>query len=525
MPAYEIPITDRARQLAAKMDFKTLLDQAMCPRITEDPDHLYGGVFLGGRLPAEGVRAHSKKALSLGEIKPFVTGDLECGAGVMVPDLTYFQSQMALGAAGEEELAYAIGKASANEGRSVGYDWSFSPCIDLASDVDNPITSVRSSGSRPETILPAARGYLQGMQDAGILATLKHFPGEGQTPYDQHLTTIHNPLSMEDWRKGPGMLYKELISAGAATVMPGHIALPSFEPKGYKNGGPMPATISPKLKNDLLRDELGFKGLIVSDAINMGGIANYGQYYEMCALFWESGGDMLLFPLISERFYSEMNRLRDEGILKEETLRDRVTRLLSVKDKEGILDGRPMPSPQSGKARALSRELSEKSVTLVRDREKTLPLNPDKVKKVLHLVLDCHDVDTYDTKEAARLFSQTLEKNYEQVENRLEADRSSELHFEIFDKKYDAVVVSIFTGPSYANSTIRLRGATARTMMQGWMKLGTPVVFVLHRHPWTYTEFEEAMDCVIATYGSTQDALNVVVEGLKGERKFEGKLP
>lgn len=525
MPAYEIKISDRAKKLASTMDFHALLDQAMCPRVMTAPTRLFGGIFLGGRIKADELRAQVVAAHALPGIRPIITGDLECGAGVMVPDLSYFQSQMALGAAGDEKLAYAIGLASAQEGRSVGYDWSFSPCVDIASDPDNPITSVRSPGSRPETIIPAARGYLQGMQAGGVLATLKHFPGEGQTSHDQHLTTIHNPMSMDDWRKGPGHIYKELIAAGAATVMPGHIALPSFEPKGYKRDSPMPATISHRLKNELLRQDLGFQGLIVSDAINMGGVSNYGQYYEMCAMFWESGGDMLLFPMVSERFYREMERLREAGILKEATLRDRVERILSMKDKEGILDGRAMPERDSSTAQALSKQLSEKSVTLIRDREKILPLKPEKIKKLLHLILDCQDVDTYNTVLAGAQFREQLEKNYEFVETRTETQQGSKLHEEIFDGKFDAVIVSIFTGPSYANSTIRLRGEKARTMMSGWITLGKPVVFVAHRHPWVYTEFEDAMNCVIASYGSTEDTARVIVDGLRGARAFQGRLP
>src|SRR6185295_2442631 len=273
---YTLQPSPRARALAERLSLRDAMHQVCCPLLNFEPSEMLGGAHISrGTRDKVASQTQALRAACQAhplQIPPLCTADLECGAGRAVLGATEFPDLMGLGANDSEELAYDVGKATALEGRSVGLNWTFSPCVDLAELGDSPVVSTRSAGRRLEQVIRVARGYLRGLQEHGVAATLKHFPGDGHTTFDQHLTTVQNPLSRAAWWQGPGRVYRELIEAGAKTIMSGHIALPAFDESDARGLYP-PATISRRLLTDLLRGELGFAGLIVSDAMGMGGVA------------------------------------------------------------------------------------------------------------------------------------------------------------------------------------------------------------------------------------------------------------
>jgi len=389
---YQLSPSPRAREMAGQLSTRDAINQVCCPLFNFDASSTLGGGHIA-RATAEQIRARVEALRSVCDVPPLCTADLECGAGRAVIGLTVFPDLMALGANDSEDLAYEVGKATALEGRSVGLTWTFSPCVDVAEVPDSPAVSTRSAGRSVESVIKTARGYMRGLQDHGMVSTLKHFPGDGYTTYDQHLTTVNIPFGMDEWWRGPGRIYRELIDAGAKSIMAGHIALPAYDQPDPVLGLHPPATLSRRLLVDLLRGELGFAGLLVSDAMNMAGVVGFMNPFESYARFLEAGGDVVLFPRVADvRFHSEMERALTRGLLTEATLYDRAARVLAFKEDLGLLPGagarhEPASAFDAAAHGALARRVSEGALALVRDRAGTLPVRLEPSTRVLHVVL------------------------------------------------------------------------------------------------------------------------------------------
>ena len=155
--------------------------------------------------------------------------------------------------------------------------------LDIIGNINNPIVTNRSVGENVDAIIKYSGAYVDGLQENGLIATLKHFPGDGYSSDDQHVTTSVNPLSCEDWDNTFGKVYRDLIERGVMAIMPGHIALPAYD-EPDENGLYPPATVSQNMLTGLLKEKLGFEGLIVSDAVNMGGFCGYMQAVIACCL-------------------------------------------------------------------------------------------------------------------------------------------------------------------------------------------------------------------------------------------------
>jgi len=518
---YRLQPSERARKLAESLSFREALNEISCPLLNFQPQEGYGAVHIS-HGPKEMVAARVTQIKLLCKRPPFVTCDLECGPGGVVKGFTTFPDLMALGSTDSEELAYEVGRVTALEGRSVGLNWSFAPCVDIATNPDSPVVSTRSAGCTPERVIATARGYLRGLQDHGFMATLKHFPGDGYSTYDQHLTTVVNPLSMSEWREGPGRVYRELIEAGAKTVMVGHISLPAYDDVDSQRGLYPPATLSKKLKVDLLRGELGFEGLIVSDAMGMGGVAGFRNVYEAYAVFLETGGDCILFPRVDEeKYYQEMRRFVEEGLLKESTVRDRAARMIAAKEDMGLFEEMPFHSPIAwDRHRILAQKVVDESVTLVRDRQKTLPFRLTPQSRVLHVILS---PQAHQDRMIYESLTRALAARCGTVDEKADPGPQQLFHW-ASDGKYDLIVCSIGFGHSWAVSVARMHGPICRNLMEGWMRMGTPVVFVSHFHPFIHREYEAPMDCVINTFRSLEITGERVVKGITGEMPFCGKF-
>jgi beta-N-acetylhexosaminidase len=326
---------------------------------------------------------------------------------------------------------------------------------------------------------------------------------------------------MTEWWQGPGEVYRQLIEAGAKTIMAGHIALPAYDQPDHERGSCPPATLSRRLLTDLLRGELGFEGFLVSDAMGMGGVAGFMNPFESYARFLEAGGDCVLFARVTDRrFYEEMESLLQRGVLTERTVYARAARMLALKEDLGLLDGRGSPPTfDSSSHAALAERVVDGSVTLVRDRTGVLPRELTPSTRVLHVVVAS---DYADRKAAYDGLSRALARRCS-----LEAwvDPGPHRVFErLRDRDLDLVVCSVGATPSWGVSVARLHGPVARNLMEGWMRLGTPVIFVNHCHPFVHLEYDALMDCVINTYKSLEITGERVVRGITGEAPFTGKL-
>ncbi len=237
--------------------------QTVVARVNKDQfEDGIGGAFFFGEIITEAdemgidaARATLAELQNRSKIPVAITSDFENGCGSMLKGLTELPYQMALGAANDEKLAYDYGKATALEAKLVGANWSLSPVVDLNINPRNPLVNTRALTDDADLAVKLVPHIIKGMQDYGLAACAKHFPGDGIDYRDQHLVTTNNTLSMEDWRKMSGRVFEAAIKADVYSIMPGHITLPAYQKEVFANGMKLPATLSYELITNLLKKD------------------------------------------------------------------------------------------------------------------------------------------------------------------------------------------------------------------------------------------------------------------------------
>jgi len=344
-----------------------------------------GGVtrLQGPDLAAE--RAVLDRLNAAAAVPLVVSADLE-GSRMSLADGVEFPNPIALAALDDEALTENLSRLMAEEARARGIHWSFTPLLDINAAWRSPIVATRGFGSDPDRILRHALAQIRGFRAAGVGATLKHWPGEGYDDRDQHLVTTINPLSLEEWERTFGRLYRAGIAAGALAVMSAHIALPAFARAHGAEGleAFRPASISRLLNQILLREHLGFQGLIVSDATPMAGLGAWGPRSQTLPELIASGCDVILFQRDPEEDLRFLQDALDDGRLDWSRVEDALRRQLALKAALGLHEPAERPAaPDLPAARARARDAIRRAPTLVKDVAGTLPLSPERHRRVL----------------------------------------------------------------------------------------------------------------------------------------------
>jgi len=329
------------------------------------------------------------------EVPPFITGDLECG-GYGFPCMTPLPNPLGVAAMDDLSLSGAVASLLAVEARAMGFNWSFTPVVDINARLDSAIVGTRSYGSDPERITQQALVHVKALQTQGIAATAKHWPGDGVDERDQHLVTSVNPLDRAEWDASFGRIYRGLIEEGVMTVMSAHIALPHIVRRLLPDAGRdafRPASVSRLLNQQLLREQLGFRGLIVSDATVMGGLTSWMDREEAVPAVIEEGCDVFLFSRDAAADMALMMKGLREGRLSEDRLEEAVTRMLALKARLGLhrrgVDDRIGSIEQVEAALctpahlAVAEQAAGRALTLVKDVPSLLPLEPSLHRRVV----------------------------------------------------------------------------------------------------------------------------------------------
>lgn len=318
----------------------------------------------------------------------FISADLE-GSRMSLPVGTEVPNPLALAAVNDIQASRTIGRIMAQEARAIGINWSFTPVIDINAAFRSAIVATRGFGSSVDTIEAQALAQIDEFQSAGVAATVKHWPGEGYDDRDQHLVTTINPLSMADWEASFGRLYRAAIGQGVMSVMSAHIALPSFVLAQNPDAGVeayRPASVSKALNLDLLRGQLGFNGLIVSDATPMAGFGSWAARDQMLPEVIENGCDIILFCRDPVADVALITAAVADGRISATRLDEALTRILGLKAWAGLHKGAPkvnkaaLARPENA---AAAQGITQRAPTLVKDVQGLLPLSPDKHKRVL----------------------------------------------------------------------------------------------------------------------------------------------
>ena len=325
------------------------------------------------------------------DIPLLVSADLE-GSRMSLPFGTQVLNPLGLAAVNDVEVTRQISQIMADEAHAVGINWSLTPCIDINAAFRSAIVGTRGFGTDVAAIESCMLAQISELQKAGVAATAKHFPGEGYDDRDQHLVTTINPLSLEEWEPTFGRLYRAAIDAGVLSVMSAHIALPSFVRSLDPRAGVeafRPAVIGKLLNQTLLREQLGFNGLIVSDSTNMAGFGSWASRKNAIPEVIANGCDMILFSRDPEGDVAALQAALDDGRLTEARIDDALYRILALKAALGLhrADKRSLAGRLAAIGIAANVEVADRATrrapTLVKDTQNLLPLSPETHHRVL----------------------------------------------------------------------------------------------------------------------------------------------
>lgn len=488
-------------------------------------DEPVGGVFIGAQIITEvedGVAAMRETVTRYRNnmaVRPLVMSDFENGCGMMIKGLTPFPYMMSLGCANDEALAYEYGKATAMEAKTTGANTSFSPVCDLNLNWRNPLVNVRGISDDADRAIPLLRAVITGMQDHGLGACAKHFPGDGVDWRDQHLITTVNSLSMEEWKATYGRVFQAMIDADVSMIMPGHIALPAY------TGDQMPATLSKKLMTDLLKGEMGFKGVIVSDATNMGGFNGYyATKTEAEVACFACGCDLILWP--TDEYIDAVVAAIERGEIPMTRLDDAIARIQAIKDKYiPADDAYPELTPEErAYVKGVGRRVGEQSITLVKNDTELLPL-----KTAPQRVLLCSTVNHPQALPAMERLQRELESRGVQVTHYQALPKDSKLpkvaEFEQAAKDADLIVYAFYSRSFRPVGPVDFTGERTYFISNGWKVPQDKAVIVSFGSPYFVNQYFERSKQVVNAYSMMEDSVVGFVRALYGEVPFTEDSP
>ena len=473
------------------------------------------------------------------KIPMLLAANLEAGGDGIVEEGTAFGKQMQAAATGDPEQAYRLGKISCTEGQAVGCNYAFAPVVDIDRNYHNPITNVRTYGNDPEMVKKCGLAYMRGAKECGSAVSIKHFPGDGVDETDQHVLTSVNSLSCEEWDATYGEIYRTLIENGALTVMAGHIAMPAYQKK-FNPDFPqklIPATLSPELLQNLLREQLGFNGMIITDASPMVGFLCAMDRRRSVPFCIEAGCDMLLFNKDYGEDLEYMKAGYEQGILSEKRLNEAVTRILAAKAALGLHEkqknGTLAPKKENlsvigcAQHKAWAKECAEKAVTLVKDTQHLLPIRPEKHRRVLFEIMGkCPG----EQRVAQRFIADMEKEGFTMIPYEEEVfDFSKPMHMETveeFRSKYDLVIYIGNVENASNKTTARLNWHAPYGAGNNipWFVEIVPTLFISLQNPYHLLDVP-MIKTYINAYSNHDEMIDTVVEKLLGRSPFTGVSP
>jgi len=489
-----------------------------------------GGVIMSVGTPLE-VAAKLNDLQGHAKIPLLVGADLETGAGFRMRGAVYmpgsielggatqFPSLMAVGAADDEQLAYEMGRVTAVEARAVGIHVPFAPVLDVNNNPENPIINVRSFGESPSDVSRMGIAFIRGVQENGAIATGKHFPGHGDTDIDSHLALPvinHDRARMDSVELRP---FQAAIDAGMGAVMTAHISVPSL------NGGVRePSTLSPMVLTTVLRDEMGFDGLIFTDAMDMSAIARQHSAGEAAVRAIEAGADVILMPPnVAAAVDGIVDAVR-AGRLTEARVDASVMRILETKEDLDLPSERFVSLDNVGRLvgipahTAVADSIAQQSITLLQNRRNLLPLRGTPTASVLSISFR-RNSDLL----AARYFNRALRETYPRlVTMDVDSDADQNAYRRAIDRVHAQDLVVISTYSSYAGAVDALDELAE--FIEQVRRSGIPHIVVSFGNPYLVTKFPEVQAYMLAWNGS-EASQRAAAGALIGRFDIVGRVP
>jgi beta-N-acetylhexosaminidase len=497
-------------------------------------EHKFGGlIFFQGDVYETALLTNRLQQLS--DVPLLIAGDFEWGTAMRIRRTTRFPEAMALGATRDTLFAFQMGKAVGEETRAIGVHQDFAPVADVNINPDNPVINIRSFGENPALVADMAAAFASGLQAGGALATAKHFPGHGDTQVDSHLDlplVTHSRARLDSVELVP---FRRLIARGISSVMVAHLEVPSLQEQKS-----LPATLSPFVIDSVLKKEMEFKGLVVTDAMDMGALVRgYGSDSSAVKAV-QAGVDILLvLPDEDAAVEALVNAVRS-GRISEERINSSVRKILGVKWSLGLAQKRTVDVEQipsivaTQEHLALAKQIARNSITVLKN-DSLLPLERFGKKKILNLIVA--DVENYRTEihrsssqwpneQVGEYFTTHLRKRYANVQTVRIDPSSDSLDMASLWKKAkhsDVILCSIFSKARSGSGQFGLPPEIIRAVDTLHM-LNKPTVMVAMGSPYILSAFPHAQSYV-CSYSDAEVSTEATIETLFGEIPAKGKLP
>src|SRR5467141_2677822 len=508
----------------------TATDTAAYQQMMHDVTDLHVGGFInithGSPLGIVKSQAYPTAVLnnqlqSKSKLPLLIGADFERGTAMRLDEGTSFPTAMALAAGGDSKDAYTMGKITALESRAVGVHWIYAPDADVNNNPGNPIINTRSFGEDPARVAEFVSAFVRGVEENGGLATAKHFPGHGDTAADSH---IDLPVIRADRARLDQLElvpFRAAIAMQVESIMTGHLNVPALEPDPNT-----PATLSHSILTDLLRKELGYQGLIVTDAMDMGGITVRYAPGEAAVRAVVAGADALLMPPVPDAAFEALQAAVKSGRISKERLDASVRRILQAKARLGLNKNRLVDvnaiNQKFGSVawQKEAQEISDRGVTLLRDTPHRLPLDATKPSRALLLAFYA-DPEPYPGEDLER----ELRSRFDSVTT-LRADtrfvNANSLKLPP-PESYDVAILALFVRVSDRKGNVDVPAEQAALAEQVY-KTGKPVITVGFGSPYLIERFPEA-EIWLAACGISDVAQISVARALFGQIPVRGHLP
>lgn len=522
----------------------------------EETKKIFSRFHIGGcrysNEPAEQIYEQNRFYQENSKIPLLIACNCDSGGSGACSDGTHIATAAACGAANDEETAYNTGYVSGQEGTAVGCNWDFGPVCDILYNWRNTIINTRAYGSDPVEVARNAKAYIRGVRKSPMAVCCKHFPGDGVEELDQHLVMGINSLSCKEWDDSFGWVYKQMIDEGIESIMAGHIALPAYSKKlcpGIADKDIRPATLAKELLTGLLREKLGFNGLILTDASHMAGMTSALPRRRQVPEAIAAGCDMFLFFNDIEEDFNYMMDGWKSKIITDERLDDALHRILGLKASlklhekkergELVLPKEALSVVGCKKHLAMAAQAAKRSITLVKDTAKNLPVSPKTHPRVCTFVISAPPISRKNRPDPIKeVVREEMEKCGYQVHvhdsyyDRVlhdgftkEAELSSVVigKVEEFKKKYDAVFVFINMKGYAQENNVRLSWSIGHSVEIPWYVKELPTVFISLNYTNHLLDVPMA-ETFINAYAPTREIIRRTLQKIEGEEAFEGKF-
>ena len=467
-----------------------------------------------------GTYSNIKHFQSISRTPLFIASDYERGLGVFING-TLFPSNMAVAATGDTNYSYLQGKITAKEAKSIGVNFILAPVLDINNNKDNPIINFRSYGDTPEIVAKYGLPFIKGIQDQGLIACAKHYPGHGNTNTDSHTKLPVINISKEELFSNELFPFKQAVDFGVKSIMTGHIVIDAVDELN------VPATFSKKIVNDILIEDWNYKGLIITDALEMGALTSNVWHGESAVKAIEAGAVIILLPLNAVSAIESVFKAVINGRISLERINYSYNKIIEQKKYMGLFDKTKddwMIVEQeiaSSKNRKVSKEIAEKSITLIKNDNDIIPFKPNNYKKVSHLLLSTDN----DLRTRLKSFARDINYIHGNVNEVYINDKLSNLGSkDIINKVKDSdmIIVSMLIRISMDKGLSTIDNSHNELLKQ-LKSLNIPIIGISFGSP--YLPNYNYLDSYLCSYGYGSISLNASTDALFGRKNISGKLP